>query len=194
MTILIVLAAVVLIMIVVRIFVMLAVGSDADAIGVKNRTLWMVLSFFVPFLAIIYAFVRKDLEKTVPRYCYDCQSTLAPNTRICPSCNSFNVVDMVKADAEQHKKKSRLYAIIAVVIMVIGMIGGIVGGVVVAVKELAPVVSEYGDLFSDYYDYFNDNYSDYDEFDEDDVQDFYEHFFNDSEKYNEFFDDNNLYK
>lgn len=104
------------------IFTMLAINEDANAIGVKNKTVYIVLAFFIPVLmAIIYVCKRKKAEKIQPKICTACGASVNSSTAICPRCANSNFVDYLITGNEAHHKKAKIFAIIAVIAFVLNM-------------------------------------------------------------------------
>ncbi|MFR5876908.1 MAG: hypothetical protein ACLUFN_10515 [Eubacterium sp.] len=165
--------------IVFRIMIMLAVGFDCKAAGVKSRSAWMALAFFVPISAIVYVCIRKSLDKTVPKHCNSCGAMMPPGTAVCSNCGSARLSDYVVADSAKKKKSALVCLIIGLIMYVACSVFYCLG----AVSMIRPLVEDYYNNGNGYYDNFDDygNYDDYDDFfdyyDEDDYFDDYSDYF-----------------
>ncbi len=105
-----------------RVLLMLAVGEDAKIIGVKNRTLWMLLTVFIPICSLLYLVLRNRLDKKVPRLCLNCGVTMPPNTRFCYNCTSTALVDYKLPDEKKHINLRTVFVICGVVAYVIAAV------------------------------------------------------------------------
>ena len=152
-----------------QVLIMLAVGADAKALGVKDRTLWMVLSFFIPICAIVYLCIRKTLTKSVPKYCPNCGATSPPNAVACVQCGNPMLMDYQVADAPKHQKSAKTFMIsgiiayvLAVVILLVGYFGFFFSTIREFGNEIDNGIQEFRefDPYEDYEDYFDD-YEDY---------------------------------
>lgn len=146
-----------------NVFIMLAVGEDARAIGVKNRELWMLLAFFIPISALLYIVLRNSLSKTVPKMCTRCQATCPPNSTYCSNCGSTVLMDYTITDAEVHKAKRKNYIVGLVSVMIVSVVMSIIAvgaGVMFAFKNDS--FKEQFDNGSGVYD-FGENPFDFDE-------------------------------
>lgn len=163
-----------------RVFIMLAVGNDAKTLEIKNRALWMVLCFLVPWAAIVYACIRKKLEKNAPKYCYDCKSVIEPNAVFCPKCSSSNVVDMVKSDAPRRNRTTKLFAVIGAVLMAMSVASCCIMSFMAVLNSAINLVDEFSNYGNYNYNFFDDeddyyNYYNFDEYFENQP---YDDFFN----------------
>lgn len=153
-------ACCIIIDVIVRVFLALAVHNDGKAIGVKNKTLWSVLTFFFPVIVgIIYLCARTSLEKTVPRYCTTCGETMPPNTKVCYNCSGNMLLDYVITDAEKFKKLRKIFLILGIVVYLLLFIISQIFGVKLVVDifrsyDKQKNYSGYEDYFNDYFDNF----------------------------------------
>ncbi len=105
-----------------KVLVMLAVGFDCKSRGVKDKSLWMVLTFFFTVIAgIVYACRCNSLEKTVPKLCVNCNTTVAPNCVSCPNCSNTVFVDYQINDKDKNIKKRKTSLIIAVISIILSV-------------------------------------------------------------------------
>ena len=102
-----------------QIMLMLAVSYDCKALGVRDRTLWMLLSFFIPLCALIYLFVRKNLKKEVPKHCPNCGAASPPNAQVCLNCGNPALMDYQVVNAPSYKRSRNIYLIITVTLYII---------------------------------------------------------------------------
>ena len=137
-----------------RVFITLAVGEDAKVIGVKNRTLWMVLSFILPVFALIYLGVRNTLEKNVMRMCLNCGATMPPNTKMCYNCSGTVLADYRLADEQYHKDKRQKYVIAGIILVFCGAMLSSYA----SVNLTNNIIKKYGNNYNSggYSDFFND--------------------------------------
>lgn len=105
-----------------RILLALCVKKDADSIGVRTQWYWILLAFFIPITVVIYLLMRQSLEKTVPKYCFKCGESSAPNSMVCQHCGSANIADMVSADSKKKKKSVKSCIIAMIVVFIVGAI------------------------------------------------------------------------
>lgn len=122
-----------LFMIVFRIFVMLAVGFDCKARGIKNQAVWMVLTYVAPLIVgIIYLFLRDKEDVRLLKRCTMCGAVSDSRAPFCMQCrgNSFIPLDDQK---NAYKSKSKLFfgismcGIVGVIICLIVFFSGIFG-------------------------------------------------------------------
>ena len=168
-----------------KILIMLAVGQDAKALGVKDRTLWMILTFFIPYAAIIYVCMRKDIQKEIPKYCPQCKQYVPADSYICPHCGNAALTPCEHRDAQKLKKSARSFTIagaiaygLSCIVLYIGALG-LMAGLMNGVNNFVNDFDNFGEYFGDggYYEY-----------DEDDPFEFYDDYFDDYEDYFDDFD------
>lgn len=158
----------------VSLFTALAINEDAEARGIKNRTLFAVLGFFFPLVvAIVYLIVRNNLKRIQPKICNHCGLTIESSFTVCPQCGSPEFTYYLIPDAEKHNKRAKSFSIVALVFYIIILI--------------ISIVAQFTGLFytsnfardNNNYSYNNDyQYNgDSDEFDDDNDSD-YDDFFN----------------
>lgn len=144
----------------VSIFTVMAINEDAKAIGIKNKTAYLVLSFFFPVIvAIVYFCKRKKAEKIQPKICNVCGAILNSNTQVCPRCAGTSFTDYLIVGNEKHHKNAKIFAIIAIVFFVLNM-----------------GVSTAADFYKEFNDNFNISYSDDSQFNIDDIDDYFSQF------------------
>lgn len=168
MNLLIVLLVVFLLRVLVSVFAMLAVGADAKGLDIKNRGLWMALTFLFPIAGFIYLALRKSLDRNSPRFCVNCKTIASPTQLYCMNCGFARFDYMLRNDNKKQSKKGATLAIIACVLMGLCFITGTVGVVAGAVKDFDDIFDspkyhqEYEDdydepdTFDNPYDFFND--------------------------------------
>ncbi len=164
-----------------RVLLMLAVGEDMKAKGLDKRALWMVITFFVPYCAIVYVIVRKWLPTEVPQYCESCHATVATGAVQCAACGSAKLSPMVAVSAVNQQKKVKTFAIVGAVLYGLSYVSLLVSYVVC----LLPLLSYSTE------DFIEEGLPYYEEFDGDDANDFFENFEEypyDEEDFEEFFD------
>ncbi len=163
--------------IVVRVFIMLAIGEDAKAIGIKNRTLYMVLAFFFPLIVgIVYLCTRKSAAKITPRMCMVCGQTMPPGTKYCYNCSSALLEDYKLSDSEPHIKNRKIFLILGISFYIVLFIFSQTMGISI-INRLVRFAQEHqrdSGSYSDYFDGYGNNggYGDFGDFDD------YEDFFN----------------
>ncbi|MGN0523956.1 MAG: hypothetical protein ACI4IG_06760 [Eubacterium sp.] len=135
----------------VSVFVMLAVGYDCRAEGIKNRTLWMVICFFSPKLGgIIYLICRKKAERITPKYCPLCGVTNAPNVPYCLQCGNMFMQNYKVVGGEKKKKISKVFLTLAIIAMIAETI----------YSAVSPAY-DYSEFFDDGFGYsYGENYGD----------------------------------
>lgn len=168
-----------------KVMVMIAVGFDCKSRGVKDKTLWMVLTFFFTIIAgIVYACRCNDLEKNVPKLCVNCNTTVAPNCISCPNCSNTVFVDYQINNKDKITKKRKTSLIIAVISIVISvvfysamvyssveMFGGwdaVKKGDLTEFYNKFDEFNDYSVPFESFEEQFDTNYDYYDEYDADD--------------------------
>lgn len=167
-----------------RLFLMLSVGTDMKAKGLRLRALWMALTFFIPWCAIVYVIVRKWLPTEGPQYCESCHATNAPGAVQCASCGSGKLTPMVAVDPQQQKKKTKAFAIVGGVLYCLSAVLLAVSYAMLTVSMFS-YLEDFADEWKDFPSYY------YGEYDDDDYDDFFENFEEypyDEEDFEEFFD------
>lgn len=168
---------------VMRIFTTLAIGEDAKAIGVKDRTVYMILAFFFPpIVAIVYLCTRKKAKKIQPKMCDLCGLTVDTTTTICPKCSGVLFTDYIIPGNEKHKKNAKLFTTIAAIALSIIVVLNVCSSMMAEsfVNDLRKYSNDNG--YSQYFDdYFNDYFDDFDPYapddsDEEDGEDEYENY------------------
>lgn len=149
-----------------KVMIMLAVGEDCKTIGVKNRTLWMLLAFFIPITALIYLVVRSSLEKTVPKFCPRCGATSAPNMHFCQNCGNTALMDYQITDAPVHQKKRKSFLTWGIILYVVYFVVYLVAVGSVFVTGTRNLFGNYqnGGNGGGIYDFNPDFGNDYDDF------------------------------
>lgn len=167
--------------IVARVFLMLAVGEDMKAKGLRARGVWMVITFFVPYCAIVYVIVRKWLPTEGTQYCERCHTTVAPGAVQCPVCGSGRLTPAVAASGQPKKKIKAfavtgavLYAVCAVLLLISTIIG-----IATAADYLEDVLTDIPQYYEEFEngdsDEFFDDFEEY-PYNEDDFEDFFENY------------------
>lgn len=152
-----------------RIFVALGVYFDADSKGIKNKTLYGVLTFFFRFIMlIIYLCTRNSAERIQPKVCNYCHNVIHPASKFCPNCNTGSFTYYQIPDARNKKLKSNTFFILAVVFYIASVIYSYS-----LTDYLWNAIDKYAEEFDDSY------IEDYDEshsFSMDEFEDYFEQF------------------
>lgn len=99
-----------------QICLMLAVGFDCKAKGIKRRAMWMVLTVFFPIpTAIIYACVRNSEEKENYKKCVGCNAVLDERVSYCVGCGCGEFVPCEAEKKQKYMKNSKTCLIISIV-------------------------------------------------------------------------------
>lgn len=164
-------------------FICAAINFDAKARGVKEKTMYTVLSFFFPIIVgIIYLCRRKNCPKIQPKLCNQCHTTVDTKSTFCPNCLGTEFTDYrIQNDVKYHKT-SKIFLIIAIVVYVVTCVVNVFFNVYFSdnADKFISDLEKYTDGYSDSYDnsddfdaddYFNqfggdDGNSDYENYDE----------------------------
>lgn len=159
-----------------RVFLCLAINYDAKARGVKDRTLYTVLSFFFPLVVgIVYLCTRKNCKKIQPKICNNCQTTVDTNTAFCPNCLGAEFTDYLIQDNEKYRKKAKIFLIVGIVFYVIA--GVVNASYNIYFDNNAEQFINDLDKYSQYSDdYDNDYYDDYDDGNDFDADGYFDNF------------------
>lgn len=124
----------------VSVFAMLAVGYDCKSEGIKNRTLWMIVCFFIPKLGLIlyYFIFRSRAARVTPKYCPFCNATYPPGMPFCTNCGNATLQNYKVVGGEKKKSISKVFLILAIVAIVSSIV----------YTALVPSY-DYGNFFSD---------------------------------------------
>lgn len=139
-----------------RILMSFAIYYDIKANNIKSVTPWIVATVFFPVATyIIYIIVKKDQEKTVPKMCLSCNSTLDRLTSICPICGGVQFIDYVMPNnAKQKRIAKKLYISSLVVFIVLAIL---IGARAVMSSNTLDKISNDSD-FNDFIEEFDKNY------------------------------------
>ncbi len=144
-----------------KVLLVIAVGNDAKARGLKSRTAFMILVFFFPLVVgIIYLCVRDSAAKIVPKMCCNCRATLAPEYQQCPNCGSFLLENYLVPNALNLKKSAKTCLIIAIVCYIAGSGLYSYSAMRFGVDVLDNIIGEDNGDYDSYDDYFDDYFSD----------------------------------
>lgn len=144
-----------------KVLLVIAVGNDAKARGLKSRTAFMILVFFFPLVVgIIYLCVRDSAAKIVPQMCCNCHATLAPEYQQCPNCGGFLLQDYLVPNAVNLKKSAKTCLIIAIICYIAGSGLYSYSAMRFGADVLDNIIGEDNGEYDNYDEYFDDYFSD----------------------------------
>lgn len=160
---------VIILLLITRIFIALGVYFDADSKGLKNKSLFGVMTFFFGIIMlIIYLCIRNSAERVQPKVCNRCHNIVHPAVKFCPKCNTAFFTYYQIPDLKNKKLKSNSFFILAVVFFIAGCIYSYV------------VTDYFWNSIDKFADEFDDKYiEDYDEshsFSMDEFEDYFEQY------------------
>lgn len=153
-----------------QICLMLAIGFDCRAKGIKRRAMWMVLSLLFPIpVAIIYACVRKGEERENYKKCNACGAVLDDRVSYCAGCGSNEFTPCDPEKKQKYSQNSKTCLIVSIVSYVVSllcilgfvfgaasMVGNTLDGAVDGIK--GSIIGGVDNLYDDFdYDY-DDSY------------------------------------
>ncbi|WP_296977628.1 hypothetical protein [uncultured Eubacterium sp.] len=148
-----------------RAFICVAVNYDAKARGVKEKTLYTVLSFFFPLIVgIVYLCTRKNCKKIQPKICNNCHTTVDTNSTFCPNCLGTDFTDYLIRDNEKYHKNAKIFLIAGIAVYVVTCVVNVFFNIYFD-KNAEPFIndierySNYLDNYDDKDDYDNRDYS-----------------------------------
>lgn len=160
---------VIILLLITRIFIALGVYFDADSKGLKNKSLFGVMTFFFGIIMlIIYLCIRNSAERVQPKVCNRCHNIVHPAVKFCPKCNTAFFTYYQIPDARNKKLKSNTFFILAVVFYIASVIYSYS-----LTDYLWNAIDKYAEEFDDSY------IEDYDEshsFSMDEFEDYFEQF------------------
>ncbi len=105
-----------------QICLMLAVGFDCKAKGIKRRAMWMILTLLFPVpAAIIYACVRNGEEKENYKRCNGCGATLVDKVDYCAGCSSNMFTPCEVEKKQKYSSNSKTCLIVSIVSYVVSV-------------------------------------------------------------------------
>lgn len=105
-----------------KICLMLAIGFDCRAKGIKRRAMWMVLSLLFPVpVAIIYACVRNNEEKENYKNCLSCGAVLDERVSYCAGCGCGEFAPCEAEKKQKYAKNSITCLIVSIVSYVLSL-------------------------------------------------------------------------
>ncbi|WP_177917757.1 hypothetical protein [uncultured Eubacterium sp.] len=141
-----------------------AVSFDAKARGVKERTLYTVLTFFFPLIVgIVYLCTRKNCAKIQPKICNQCGMTLDTGSTFCPNCLCTEFTDYRIQHDEEYHKKSKVLLIIAIVIYAVTCTVNVFANIYFD-KNAEQFINDAEKFSNGYFDNFNNDSEDFDDY------------------------------
>lgn len=106
-----------------QICLMLAVGFDCKAKGIKRQAMWMILTLLFPgIVAIIYACVRNGEEKENYKKCNTCGATLVDRVDYCAGCGSNEFTPCEVEKKQKYSKNSKTCLTFSIISIVVALI------------------------------------------------------------------------
>lgn len=113
---------VIILLLITRIFIALGVYFDADSKGLKNKSLFGVMTFFFGIIMlIIYLCIRNSAERVQPKVCNRCHNIVHPAVKFCPKCNTAFFTYYQIPDSKNKKLKSNSFFILVVVFLLLAV-------------------------------------------------------------------------
>lgn len=111
-----------------------AVVNDSKGRGIKERTLWIVLTVLCPTIVpIIYYFKKDTLVSGTPKICTNCSTFMENERFICPNCGCTETIASEIVNKDKYLNKSKKWSKIAIISFILALIF-FAGAMVMAVQ------------------------------------------------------------